>query len=169
MRFRPLYMLRRRCPTRAREACGPRRSGRRPESEKTKRIAAVFSRAQVPSRISEIQGELWTKLVWNCALNAVFPRWAARSTAKSPPAPMPGKLWKTAVHEVLAVARAAGIHPPGLEDPKVALAGALKIATQMARRFPRPDKTLNRGKRTEIDSLNGYISAVARSWGSLLL
>jgi len=27
---------------------------------------------------------------------------------------------------------AAGVHPPGLEDPKVALAGALKIATQMA-------------------------------------
>jgi len=39
---------------------------------------------------------------------------------------------ETAVYEVLAVARAAGIHPPGLEDPKVALAGALKIATQMA-------------------------------------
>src|SRR2546430_14887546 len=43
-----------------------------PKSEKTKRTAEIFSRASVPCRISEnIEGELWTKLVWNCALNAV--------------------------------------------------------------------------------------------------
>src|SRR5258708_1978072 len=43
-----------------------------PRSEKTERVAALFSRANVPCRISEnIEGELWTKLVWNCALNAI--------------------------------------------------------------------------------------------------
>ncbi len=43
-----------------------------PENERTKKIEAVFSRAGVGCRISEnIEGELWTKLVWNCALNAV--------------------------------------------------------------------------------------------------
>src|SRR5260370_34998192 len=43
-----------------------------PQNEKTKRIAELFSRASVPCRISEnIEGELWTKLIWNCALNAV--------------------------------------------------------------------------------------------------
>ncbi|PYU61573.1 MAG: 2-dehydropantoate 2-reductase [Acidobacteria bacterium] len=43
-----------------------------PENEKTKRITSLFARAQVPCRITEnIEGELWTKLVWNCALNAV--------------------------------------------------------------------------------------------------
>ncbi|HET7151527.1 MAG TPA: 2-dehydropantoate 2-reductase, partial [Candidatus Acidoferrum sp.] len=42
-----------------------------PRSEKTERIAALFSRANIPCRISEnIEGELWTKLIWNCALNA---------------------------------------------------------------------------------------------------
>jgi 2-dehydropantoate 2-reductase len=129
-----------------------------PESERTKRFAALFSRASVPCRIAEnIEGELWTKLVWNCALNAVSALGRARYglIASSPDA---WKVVETAVYEVLAVARAAGIHPPGLEDPKVALAGALKIATQMAEAVSSTGQDLNRGKRTEIDSLNGYIS-----------
>ena len=129
-----------------------------PKSEKTKRIAEIFSRASVPCRISEnIEGELWTKLVWNCALNAVSALGRAKYglIASSPDA---WKVVETAVYEVLAVAKAAGIHPPGLEDPKAALAGALKIATQMAEALSSTGQDLNRGKRTEIDSLNGYIS-----------
>jgi 2-dehydropantoate 2-reductase len=129
-----------------------------PESEKTKRIAETFSRASVPCRISEnIEGELWTKLVWNCALNAVSALGRAKYglIASSPDA---WKVVETSVYEVLAVAKAAGIHPPGLEDPKAALAGALKIATQMAEALSSTGQDLNRGKRTEIDSLNGYVS-----------
>jgi 2-dehydropantoate 2-reductase len=129
-----------------------------PENEKTKRIAALFSRADVPCRISEnIDGELWTKLIWNCALNAV----SALGRAKYGQIASSTDAWKvveTAVYEVLAVTRAAGIHPPGLEDPKVALAGALKIATQMAEALSSTAQDMNRGKQTEIDSLNGYIS-----------
>ena len=129
-----------------------------PESDRTKRVAALFTRAQVPCRISEnIEGELWTKLIWNCALNAV----SALGRAKYGQIASSSDAWKvveTAVYEVLAVAKAAGVHPPGLEDPKVALAGALKIATQMAEALSSTGQDLNRGKRTEIDSLNGYIS-----------
>jgi 2-dehydropantoate 2-reductase len=129
-----------------------------PENERTKKIAALFSRAGVGCRISEnIEGELWTKLVWNCALNAVSALGRAKYglIASSPDA---WKVVETAVYEVLAVAKAAGIRPPGLEDPKVALAGALKIATQMSEALSSTGQDLNRGKRTEIDSLNGYIS-----------
>jgi 2-dehydropantoate 2-reductase len=129
-----------------------------PRNEKTERIAAVFSRANVPCRISEnIQGELWTKLVWNCALNAA----SALGRAKYGNVAASADAWKVveaAVYEVLAVARAAEIHPPGLEDPKAALAGALKIATQMAEALSSTAQDMNRGKRTEIDSLNGYVS-----------
>ena len=129
-----------------------------PENEKTCRIASLFSRANIPCRISEnIEGELWTKLVWNCALNAV----SALGHAKYGQIAASGDAWKvveTAVYEVLAVARAAKIHPPGLEDPKAALAGALKIASQMAEALSSTAQDMNRGKRTEIDSLNGYIS-----------
>jgi 2-dehydropantoate 2-reductase len=129
-----------------------------PQSEKTERIAALFARANVPCRISQnIEGELWTKLVWNCALNAV----SALGHAKYGQIAASADAWKvveTAVYEVLSVARAAGIQPPGLEDPKAALAGALKIATQMAEAFSSTGQDMNRGKRTEIESLNGYVS-----------
>ena len=129
-----------------------------PKNEKTKRIATLFSRANVPCRISEnIEGELWTKLVWNCALNAV----SALGHAKYGQIAASADAWKVveaAVYEVLAVARAAGIRPPGLEDPQAALAGALKIANQMAEALSSTGQDLNRGKRTEIDSLNGYVA-----------
>jgi 2-dehydropantoate 2-reductase len=129
-----------------------------PQSEKTERVATLFARANAPCRISQnIEGELWTKLVWNCALNAV----SALGRAKYGQIATSADAWKVveiAVYEVLAVARAAGIHPPGLEDPKAALAGALKIATQMAEALSSTGQDLNRGKRTEIDSLNGYVS-----------
>lgn len=129
-----------------------------PRSEKTERIAALFSRANVPCRISEnIEGELWTKLIWNCALNAV----SALGHAKYGQITGSADAWKvveTVVYEVLAVARAAKIHPPGLEDPKAALTGALKIATQMAEALSSTAQDMNRGKRTEIESLNGYVA-----------
>lgn len=129
-----------------------------PKNEKTERIAALFSRANIPCRISDnIEGELWTKLVWNCALNAV----SALGHAKYGQIAGSGDAWRvveTAVYEVLAVAKAANIHPPGLEDTKATLAGALKIATQMAEALSSTAQDMNRGKRTEIDSLNGYVS-----------
>jgi 2-dehydropantoate 2-reductase len=129
-----------------------------PRSARTERVAALFERAGVGCRISEnIEGELWTKLTWNCALNAIsalgraqYGQISASGEAR--------KLVETAVHEILAVARAAGVHPPGFEDPQVALAGAFKIATQLAEAYSSTAQDLMRGKRTEIDSLNGYIS-----------
>jgi 2-dehydropantoate 2-reductase len=129
-----------------------------PKNKETEQIAAIFARANVSSRISDnIAGELWTKLIWNCALNAVsalghakYGQIAASADAR--------RVVETVVDEVLAVARAADIHPPGLEDPKAAIAGAFKIAAQMAEALSSTAQDMNRGKRTEIDSLNGYIS-----------
>ena len=129
-----------------------------PRNEKTERVTALFSRANVPCRISEnIDGELWTKLLWNCALNAVSALGRAKygQIAASPDA---RKVVETVVDEVLAVARALKIRPPGLEDAQAAVAGAFQIATQMAEALSSTAQDMNRGKRTEIDSLNGYIS-----------
>jgi len=129
-----------------------------PRNAKTERVANLFERAAVPCRISEnIVGELWTKLIWNCALNAIsalakvkYGRIGVSDDAR--------KVVETAVYEVLAVAHAAGIRPPGLVDPKAALDGAFKITTQMAEAFSSTAQDLMRGKRTEIDSLNGYVA-----------
>jgi len=128
-----------------------------PKNEITERFAAVFTRAKVPCRISEnLIGELWTKLVWNCALNALsalgkvtYGEILASADAR--------QLLETTVYEVLAVAKASGIKPAGLEDPKAALAGAYKVAEQMAATRSSTSQDIMRNKKTEIDSLNGFI------------
>jgi 2-dehydropantoate 2-reductase len=133
-----------------------------PQNEITQRLAAMFNRANVPCRISEnLAGELWTKLVWNCALNALsalgkvtYGEILASAEAK--------QLLETTVYEVLAVAKASGIQPAGLEDPKAALAGAYQVAEQMAATRSSTAQDMMRNKKTEIDSLNGFIVRRAR-------
>jgi|ERR1700730_434879 len=129
-----------------------------PTNEKTEAVAKLFTGAGVPCRISEnLAGELWTKLIWNCALNAIsgLGKVTYGEIVGSPDA---RRLVETVVDEVLAVAKAKGIHPPGLEDPKVALAGAFKVAEQMSGTRSSTAQDMARGKRTEIASLNGYIA-----------
>lgn len=129
-----------------------------PTNDKTKRIAELFVRAGVACRISDnIEGELWVKLFANCALNAVSALGHARygEIAASEDA---RTVVESIVEEVLAVAHAANVHPPGLEDGHAAMAGALKIATQMSTAFSSTAQDIQRGKRTEIDSLNGYVA-----------
>jgi 2-dehydropantoate 2-reductase len=118
----------------------------------------LFERAGVGCRISEnIEGELWKKLVWNCALNAIsalgrarYGRVAASGDAR--------ELLKNVVDEVMAVARAAGIVMPGVVDSGAGFVGAMKIATDMEGAFSSTAQDIQRGKRTEIDALNGYIA-----------
>jgi 2-dehydropantoate 2-reductase len=136
-----------------------------PANKRTERIARLFVQANVPCRISEnIEGELWTKLIWNCALNAIsalgcvtYGEIFASADAR--------RIIATLVDEVLAVARAKGIQLPGLEDPKAALAGALKIAEQMSGTRSSTAQDLARRKHTEIDSLNGYVARLGGQLG----
>lgn len=136
-----------------------------PQNERTAKIANLFALAGVPCRISDnIEGELWTKLIWNCALNAIsalgritYGELIASADAK--------KLVEAAVYETLNVAHARGIHPPGLEDPQAALAGSFKIAEQMSGTRSSTAQDLARGKHTEIDSLNGYVARLGAQLG----
>jgi len=56
------------------------------------------------------------------------------------------------------VARAAGVVLPGVADRESGMAAALDLATQMADAFSSTAQDLNRGRRTEIEALNGYIA-----------
>jgi 2-dehydropantoate 2-reductase len=136
-----------------------------PQNDRTAKVAPIFFGAKIPCRISDnIEGELWTKLVWNCALNAIsalgrvtYGEILASADAK--------KLVESAVYETLNVARAKGVHPPGLEDPQVAIAGSYKIAEQMSGTRSSTAQDLMRGKHTEIDSLNGFVARVGAELG----
>lgn len=129
-----------------------------PPSEATRRIAAWFECAGVPCRVTDnIAGELWTKLVWNCAGNAIsalgrvtYGQIVANAEAL--------RIVEAVVLETLAVARAAGIQPAGLDNPRAAVAGALKLLRQLGRAASSTAQDLARGKRTEIDALNGYVA-----------
>lgn len=129
-----------------------------PESEHTRRIVDLFARAGVPVRVSEtIQSELWTKFIANCALNAI----SALSRAKYgriADDPETWQLVEQTVAEVLAVAEASGINLGPLARPQEACALARKIATQIPEALSSTCQDLMRGKRTEIDSLNGFIA-----------
>jgi 2-dehydropantoate 2-reductase len=129
-----------------------------PPSEKTTEIANVFDRAGISCLISEnVEGELWVKLLCNCALNAIsaLGRVSYGGIMQDDNAK---KLIQDVVDEVLAVARAAGVDLPGVRDRESGIAAAMEIATQMADALSSTAQDLKRGRSTEIDALNGYIA-----------
>lgn len=135
------------------------------DDPRSAKITEIFDSAKIPCRLSEnMEGELWTKLIWNCALNAIsalgrvtYGEIIASENAK--------KLVEAAVYETLQVARAKGIRPAGLDDPQAAIAGSFRIAEQMSGTRSSTAQDLMRGKRTEIDSLNGYVARVGAELG----
>jgi 2-dehydropantoate 2-reductase len=129
-----------------------------PASETTTEVANLFVRAGIPCSISDnIEGELWVKLLRNCALNAISALGHVRygEIARSADAK---QLMARVVDEVLAVARAARVVLPGVNDRESGMAAAMELATQMSDALSSTAQDLNRGRLTEIDALNGYIA-----------
>jgi 2-dehydropantoate 2-reductase len=129
-----------------------------PPSQRTTELKNVFVRAGISCRISKnIEGELWVKLLCNCALNAISALGHARygQIAQNAAAK---QLMEAVVDEVLAVAKASRVTLPGIRDRQSGLAAAMEIATQMTGAFSSTAQDLNRGRPTEIDALNGYIA-----------
>jgi 2-dehydropantoate 2-reductase len=129
-----------------------------PPSERTTHLADLFVRAGIPCRVSDnIEGELWLKLLRNCALNAISALGHARygEIAQDTNAK---QLMRSVVDEVLSVARAARVVMPGIHDRESGIDAAMELAMQMADAFSSTAQDLNRGQPTEIDALNGYIS-----------
>ena len=115
-------------------------------------IAALFAGAGVPLQISDnVAGALWAKLILNCAYNAL-----------SAVAQMPygclvqgegvEAVMRDVVQECLAVARGSGVTVPG--DVWEAVQ---RIARTMPSQLSSTAQDLARGKRSEIDHLNGYV------------
>ncbi len=121
--------------------------------DKAEGIAQLFSRAGVPCRVSDnIEGELWSKLVWNCAGNAItaLGRVTYGQVAQNEAA---RQIMAAAVGEVMAVARAAGVQLP----PADLIGSGLKLAQALGSATSSTAQDISRGKRTEIDALNGYV------------
>ncbi|HVC12580.1 MAG TPA: 2-dehydropantoate 2-reductase [Burkholderiales bacterium] len=111
-----------------------------------------FVRAGVPVVVSDnVAGELWGKLVVNCAYNAIS------AIAQLPYGRMIGgigvrEVMRDAVEETLAVAAACGVRMAPDQ-----LAGVYRIAEAMPGQYSSTAQDLQRGRPTEIDHLNGYV------------
>ncbi len=117
-------------------------------------IAAMFESAGVPCRVSDnVAGELWAKLVMNCAYNAMSALARARYGAIARH-PETREIMRLAVEETVAVARALGVRMP--EGDLVEAAWRLGIAMENAISSTAQD--IARGRATEIESLNGYVA-----------
>lgn len=115
-------------------------------------IATVFGAAGISVRISdEIEVELWTKLVLNCAYNAISALAGARYGEMVALAEIRAVM-SDAVREVVAVAATKGVRLP---DNIVE--SAIKLADGMPVTISSTAQDIRRGRRTEIDHLNGYV------------
>jgi len=136
-----------------------------PPSEKTTEVANLFVSAGISCRISDnIEGELWLKLLCNCALNAISALGHARygQIAQNSDAKL---LMQHIIDEVLAVAHGGGVVLPGIRDRESGMAAALEIATQMPGALSSTAQDLDRGRPTEIDALNGCVARLGAKLG----
>ncbi len=116
-------------------------------------IAALFTAAGVPTKISEtIEVELWVKLVLNCAYNAIsaltgslYGRFIAMPEIR--------RIMTDVVDEIVQVAQAKGIRLP---DNIVET--TMKLAEVLPRTRSSTAQDIMKGKPTEIDHLNGYVA-----------
>ncbi|HET9734328.1 MAG TPA: ketopantoate reductase family protein [Burkholderiales bacterium] len=116
-------------------------------------IQRWFETAGVPVAVSDnVAGELWAKLVVNCAYNALS------AITQLPYGKMiagPGirEVMRDVVEETLALAKASGV----AMAPDM-LARTYKIAEAMPTQLSSTAQDLARGKPTEIEHLNGFVA-----------
>jgi 2-dehydropantoate 2-reductase len=116
-------------------------------------IAALFERAEVPCRTThEIRSALWQKMLMNCAYNAIsalartrYGRIAADERART--------LMRVLIEEAVAVARSEGV----MLSAEAMTDAAYTLGEVMSGALSSTAQDIARGKRTEIDSLNGYV------------
>jgi 2-dehydropantoate 2-reductase len=130
------------------------RSGSDEGARRSASVAAVFERAGVPCKVSSnVDGELWTKLIINCAYNA------ACALSRLQYGPMVASAWARelmaqVVDEAVTVARAEGV----ALDTDGLLERVLSIGAAMPAQISSTAQDIGLGKATEIDALNGYVA-----------
>jgi 2-dehydropantoate 2-reductase len=124
------------------------------------RVKAWFEPAGVPVAISDnVAGELWAKLVVNCAYNALSAI-TQRPYGKMIEGAGIRDVMRDVVEETLALAKASGVSmAPGV------LERVYKIAEAMPTQYSSTAQDLARGKPTEIKHLNGFVVRRGASLG----
>ena len=124
-------------------------------------LVALFGAAGVKVTISDdVMAELWSKLMVNCAYNAISAL-AQAPYARLAAQPEVREIQHAIVREVVALAQAEGI---GLQlEPS--LQAMERIAMAMPAQFSSTAQDMARRKPSEIDHLNGFIARRGRELG----
>ena len=124
-------------------------------------LVAFFATAGVAVKISaDVVAELWSKLMVNCAYNAISALAQAPYGEMAALAPI-RELQRTVVGEVVAVAAASGVELP----LAAAIAAMERIAPAMPAQLSSTAQDVARNKPSEIDHLNGFIVRRGREVG----
>jgi 2-dehydropantoate 2-reductase len=124
-------------------------------------LAALFESAGVPVKISaDVMAELWSKLMVNCAYNAIS------GLAQSPYGELAAlgpirELQHAVVGEVCALASAEGVDLPLASS----LEAMERIAGAMPAQLSSTAQDMARGKPSEIEHLNGFVVRRGREVG----
>ncbi|MFN7999046.1 MAG: 2-dehydropantoate 2-reductase [Bryobacteraceae bacterium] len=136
------------------------RAGCAPD-EKIAALARMFENAEVPCRVSgRVQEDLWAKMIMNCAFNAISALGRSRYLPMVRFQPV-RDLMQMVITEAVSVAQAEGAQ---LSETEMTEA-AYQLGEAMAGALSSTAQDLNRGKPTEIDSLNGYVVCKGEALG----
>jgi 2-dehydropantoate 2-reductase len=147
------------------------------ESERTGRVLRWLERAVEVRATRNLRGAVWSKLLVNCSVTTIGA--IAGGTMRDYMASPEGRqLFNRTYDEALKVALATGAQPetmlvgpipPGWREDGVASEGRdtwiAKILTAYGDVTPSMLQDIRRGRRTEIDFINGYVVKTARQFG----
>jgi 2-dehydropantoate 2-reductase len=124
-------------------------------------LAAFLGHAKIPTQVSDnIDGELWIKLILNCAYNAIS---ALGRCRYGPMMALPEVrlVMRDAVTEIVALAHAKGVRLAAA-DPVAAM---FALGDALPEAMSSTAQDLGRGRPTEIDDLNGYVVRESEAHG----
>ncbi|HLT28182.1 MAG TPA: 2-dehydropantoate 2-reductase [Zeimonas sp.] len=123
-------------------------------SARTLAVARLFEGAGVPCRVeADVRAALWDKLVANCAFNAISALTRSRYGPMIDDADV-RRLMRETIDECVRVAHADGVALAGTDAQYDA---AMRLGEAMREASSSMEQDLSSGRRTEIDSLNGYV------------
>ena len=138
-----------------------RAAGKTSVTEVLQDLMALFAAAGVQVTISDdVMAELWSKLLVNCAYNAISAL-AQAPYARLASQPEICEIQDGIVREVVALANAEGI---GLQY-EASLRAMQRIATAMPAQYSSTAQDMARRKPSEIDHLNGFVARRGRELG----
>ena len=126
--------------------------------DRAARLAAALTESDLDGRVTDdMKRDMWRKVIFNCVINPITAMVGSPVGGISAPGLVPLK--RLVIDECLAVARADGV---GFEVDFVAVIDEIfGHLTNVASTL----QDLSKGRRTEIDHLNGAVAALGATYG----